>query len=344
MSLRPSNEAERIKAEAQRLGFFACGIAKAEPVAEEVAVAFRSWLKKGHEADMAYMRQYTDMRLDPRLVMPGAKSVICVAMNYAPQRSMPDEEYQFAAYALGKDYHDLMKERLKQLAAFMGLEDALHSERTSGIYRAFSDTGPILERYWAQRSGLGWIGRNHQLIIPHAGSMFFLGELLVDVELPSDAPMPNRCGKCRRCVEACPTQAILPRNAAVSAYLTDTEFRAGDCLSYQLIENRGMLSEKAAGAMGSVIYGCDICQKVCPWNKFARPTEEASFQPSEELLRMRREDWQQLTVEQYRTLFKGSAVKRAKYEGLMRNIRAAQKNAQEKQRRNCSEPDTPDTV
>ncbi len=332
MSSRPLNDCKavstddltlKIKAEARRLGFFACGVARAQRVSPEAEAELRRWLEEGREADMEYMANYTDKRIDPRLLMPGAKSIVCVALNYAPQQTPAQGQYQFAAYALGKDYHDIMKERLRALATAFGFEDALHSQRGEGLYRAFADTGPLLERYWAQQAGLGWTGRNHQLIIPHAGSMFFLGELLLDVELRYDQPMRSRCGRCHRCVDSCPTQAILP-SAPSDGEVPDTVFDARRCLSYQLIENRRELSPEAKRAMGDCIYGCDRCQQACPWNHFATPTCDPLLQPSPELLKMTKDDWRHLTVEQYRRLFKGSAVKRVKYEGLMRNIQAAE--------------------
>lgn len=330
MSLKPLNDSvssstleltQKIKAEAKRLGFFACGVAKADHVSAQAESRLKAWVKAGREADMEYMCRNTDMRLDPRLLMPGAKSIVCVALNYAPRCRMPMGEYQFAAYALGKDYHDIMRSRLRQLAQTFGFEDALHSERQHGLFRAFSDTGPLLERYWACQAGIGWIGRNHQLIIPHAGSMFFLGELILDIELAYDKPMPSHCGHCHQCVDACPTHALIPTR---DGDCNSTDFDSRRCLSYQLIENRKDLSPAAVDAMGDCIYGCDKCQQVCPWNRFASPTTEPLLQPSEALMNMRKEDWQHLSVEQYRELFKGSAVKRVKYEGLMRNIRAAE--------------------
>ena len=332
MSSRPLNDCKavstddltlKIKAEARRLGFFACGVARAQRVSPEAEAELRRWLEDGREADMEYMANYTDKRLDPRLLMPGAKSIVCVALNYTPQQTPAQGQYQFAAYAFGKDYHDIMKERLRALATAFGFEDALHSQRGEGLYRAFADTGPLLERYWAQQAGLGWTGRNHQLIIPHAGSMFFLGELLLDVELRYDQPMRSRCGRCHRCVDSCPTQAILP-SAHSGGEAPDTVFDARRCLSYQLIENRRELSPEAKRNMGDCIYGCDRCQQACPWNHFATPTCDPLLQPSPELLKMTKDDWRHLTVEQYRRLFKGSAVKRVKYEGLMRNIQAAE--------------------
>ena len=285
---------------------------------------------------MDYMANYTEKRLNPCLLVPGTKSIVSLAMNYAPAQTMPETEYQLAAYAYGQDYHDVMKAKLRQLAAliankFEGENDsgvgendgdstAITTPKTNetnpepaGEIRVFVDTAPVLERYWAQRAGLGWIGKNHQLIIPRAGSMFFLGEIFLPYEFDSyDSPMPSRCGNCRRCIEACPTCAITD----------EWGFDSEKCLSYQLIENRGELSEQAKQSMGTTIYGCDRCQTACPWNKFATPNTTPEFQPKSELLAMTKADWHNLTIDEYRALFKGSAVKRVKFDGLKRNISA----------------------
>ncbi len=334
MSSRYSRK--EIKVEAERLGFFACGIARAEPVDAETAAAVRGWISKGSQATMDYMANYTEKRLNPCLLVPGTKSIVSLAMNYAPAQTMPETEYQLAAYAYGQDYHDVMKAKLRQLAAliankFEGENDSRvgendgnstaiitpktneTSEEPVGEIRVFVDTAPVLERYWAQRAGLGWIGKNHQLIIPRAGSMFFLGEIFLPYEFDSyDSPMPSRCGNCRRCIEACPTCAITD----------EWGFDSEKCLSYQLIENRGELSEQAKQSMGTTIYGCDRCQTACPWNKFATPNTTPEFQPKSELLAMTKADWHNLTIDEYRALFKGSAVKRVKFDGLKRNISA----------------------
>lgn len=334
MSSRYSRK--EIKVEAERLGFFACGIARAEPVDAETAAAVRGWISKGSQATMDYMANYTEKRLNPCLLVPGTKSIVSLAMNYAPAQTMPETEYQLAAYAYGQDYHDVMKAKLRQLAALIankfegesdsevgendGNSTAITTPKTNetnpepaGEIRVFVDTAPVLERYWAQRAGLGWIGKNHQLIIPRAGSMFFLGEIFLPYEFDSyDSPMPSRCGNCRRCIEACPTCAITD----------EWGFDSEKCLSYQLIENRGELSEQAKQSMGTTIYGCDRCQTACPWNRFATPNTTPEFQPKSELLAMTKADWHNLTIDEYRALFKGSAVKRVKFDGLKRNISA----------------------
>ena len=348
-----SSLSHKIKAEALRLGFSACGIAKAEPVDAETAQAFRQWLRQGGHATMQYMENYEDKRLDPRLLMPGVKSIICVALNYAPSQPVKG----FANYAIGKDYHDIVKQKLYQLAQILApltpplggspnlTESLPQGGGREGAFRAFSDSAPILERYWAMKAGLGFIGKNHQLIIPGMGSQFFLGELFVDIELEPDAPCRQHCGSCHRCIDACPTGALaqqatphqLPRGGepdgaeqkASPRGGLEGAFHSSLCLSYLTIENRGAIPPEAASKMGHTFYGCDRCQQACPWNAKAIPTSEPLLQPTAELLSMNDEDWQQLSLEQYRRLFKGSAVKRAKYEGLMRNIKAI-RNEQDK--------------
>lgn len=330
--------AEFIKQKAQELGFFACGIAKAERVSKEEEKRLRTWLHNGMNAGMTYMSNYFDKRIDPLLLMEGVKSIVCVAMNYAQKKTLPKGEPQIATYALGKDYHNVLKKRLHALAEEIYSNNTLSEQnhrrnslldsssrrydndgnirqKTTPRYRIFVDSGPVLERYWAEKAGIGWIGKNQLLIIPFAGCMFFLGELFLDIELTYDKPIKNKCGSCRRCIDHCPTGALS---------LTDG-VNANLCLSYQTIENRGPLTKEAKEAMGNVFYGCDRCQLACPWNRFAQTNNIPEFQPSNELLTMTRDKWENLTEEQYRTLFKGSAVKRAKYAGLMRNIRALSK-------------------
>ena len=305
---------EQLKAEAQRLGFSACGVARACPVDEATARCYRDWIAAGGHADMKYLENNMDKRLDPTLLLPGARSIIVVAMSYAPARRIPSNEYQIAAYAYGMDYHDVMKERLRILS-----DSSLFTLHSS--LKLCVDTVPVLERYWAQQAGIGFLGRNHQLIIPQAGSMFFLGEIVTTALSDHyDAPMENRCGTCRRCIDACPTGALTLDACSM--------FDSKRCLSYQTIENREAIDKAVKPKLGLSIYGCDRCQQVCPWNRFAQPTAIPEFQPSEALLQMKRADWQQLSVDRYRQLFKGSAVKRAKYEGLMRNIRAVSEREQ----------------
>lgn len=309
---------EQIKAEAFRLGFSACGIAKAEPVDETTSCSYRAWLADGSNADMEYLSNNLEKRLNPLLLMPEAKSIICLALNYYPEKKLQPDQYQFAYYAYGQDYHEVMKNKMREMVSVLFPSNAI---------KLCCDTVPILDRYWAQKAGLGWIGKNSNLIIPHAGSFFFLCEILVDVELEYDAPISNHCGTCTRCLETCPTQAL-----RVPYYID-----ARKCLSYLTIEHRGEFPPEANIQMlnasqsenghakgkcmnGTYIYGCDRCQLACPYNQFAEPTKIKEFTPSDEFLNMSPSDWQNLTVEQYRALFKGSAVKRAKYEGLIRNM------------------------
>lgn len=311
--------ATQIKAEALRLGFYSCGVAPAEPVEDGHRAYYEQWLQQEHQGSMGYLENHTDLRFDPRLLVPGTQSIVCVALNYYPAEQMPEAEGCLSWYAYGKDYHEVMKDRLRQLMARIleQVPEAVREEMAPG--RAFCDTAPVLERYWAWKAGLGWIGRNHQLIIPQAGSTFFLGELFLTLPVDHyDLPQKNRCGHCHRCTDACPTQA-----------LTAEGFDARRCLSYLTIENRGDIPEWAATRMAPCFYGCDRCQAACPYLRFAQPTREESFHPSEELKHMTRAQWQNLSVEDYRRLFRGSAVKRAKYEGLMRNIRAMHGNAEQ---------------
>lgn len=303
-------QSSQIKAEALRLGFDACGIAKAEPIRQEVAEEFREWLRQGHHASMQYMENHLEKRLNPQLLMEGVRSIVCVALNYKPSAQQNQEGYQLAAYALGRDYHDIVKEKLHQLAAYIIRQ--WEDEEQPVSYRAFTDSAPVMERYWAMQAGIGWIGKHHQLIIPKSGSMFFLGELFLNIPLAYDQPATSHCGNCTRCIEACPTGALT----------AEGPFRAEQCLSYLTIENREEIPPEMKDKMGSTIYGCDRCQQACPWNTMGAPTREPALQPKEELMTMTREQWQHLSEEDYRRLFKGSAVKRAKYSGLMRNIQA----------------------
>lgn len=309
----PVSLTQQIKAEAHSLGFFACGVAKAAPVDDITAGAYRGWVEAGMHAGMDYLCRNTEKRLNPTLLMEGARSIIVVALNYTPAARMPEDQYQIAAYAYGADYHDIMRSKLGALAEFA---NACTGGRMQ--YRAFCDTAPVLERYWAEKAGLGWTGRNHQLIIPHAGSMFFLGELLVDICLDYDTQLTPRCGTCRRCIDACPTGALTAEGG----------LDCRRCLSYQTIENRGDIPPDIAQAMGNCIYGCDRCQNACPWNRFAQPSSEPSLRPRPELLAMTKHGWHTLSRQDYQRMFKGSAVKRAKYEGLVRNIKAAETSAE----------------
>lgn len=294
-----------IKAEALRLGFDICGIAKAGPVSAEAATAYNSWLQEGKHATMQYMERNCDKRLDPTQLMQGCKSIIVVAMNYAPKQHIDG----IANYAQGKDYHKIVKDGL-----FLLLQSIKSVCNVQG--RAFCDSAPVLERYWAKESGIGYIGRNRQLIIPGKGSNFFLGELFVDIELCYDSPEKrDLCGNCRKCIDCCPGGA-----------LNEKGLDANRCLSYLTIENRGELPDNIGKKMGNCFYGCDRCQTVCPHNRFSTPNTTDGLQPTETLIQMNAERWQALTKEEYDLLFTGSAVERCGYEQLMRNIRASKQN------------------
>lgn len=315
--------ADHIKAEAARLGFAACGLARAQRVDAGHERTMRDWLSKGYAGDMAYLEKHLALRLDPRLLLEGARTIVVVALNYYTAPAFTD--WKMARYALGRDYHDVLRERLNALrlsvlekyAVSSGISLPLNGEFVTANSRACVDTAPIDERYWAVQAGLGWKGRSCQLIIPRVGSFFFLGVLLLTPEADAyDHPVPERCGNCHACMDACPAHALLGNGT----------MDARRCLSYLTIEYRGELSDETANQMGTCFYGCDRCAEACPWNKKATSTTEPAFQPNPELLQMSLADWQQLTIEQYRALFKGSAVKRAKYDGLMRNIRAITAN------------------
>lgn len=305
--------AEYIKQEALRSGFAACGIVPATTVGSEAAF-LDAWLQSGSHAGMSYMANYRDVRLDPQKLVEGAKSIISVALNYYPSQKRSDGEPYIAYYAYGKDYHQVLKEKL--YALWQLILSALQ-ETEGAEARVFTDSAPILERYWAWRAGLGWIGKNTNLIIPHKGSFFFLGEIVTTLEFDTyDKPISSHCGTCTRCLDACPTQALH------RPYCLD----ANRCFSYQTIENRGEIPADLAKRLGNRLYGCDTCQLVCPWNRFATPTQEPAFHPSKELLQLKNEDLDEFSREDYTRIFSGSAVKRAKYEGLSRTIQCLKEN------------------
>lgn len=295
-----------IKSEAARVGFDACGIAKATAVDEETVAFIEGWTKEGKHGTMHYLERNCEKRYDPTLLVEGCRSVITVALNYTPKRAIEG----ISNYAQGCDYHKAVKDRLYMLLKSI-------NEKIPCQGRAFCDSAPVLERYWAVQSGLGWIGRNRQLIIPGRGSCFFIGELIVDIELEYDAPYrQNHCGNCNKCVDNCPTGA-----------LKSESFDARKCLSYLTIEHRGELPENIGKKMGNCFYGCDRCQAVCPHNRFSTPNETAELQPKPELIQMNAEKWRTLTEEQYNALFSGSAVERCGYEQLMRNIKECKKDS-----------------
>ncbi len=300
----------KIKDYAYSLGFDACGICKAEPIEVEVQQHFKDWISHSYHADMDYMARNTEKRCDPTLLVEGSRSVISVALNYYPETKQLQENPQFAYYAYGKDYHDVVKNKLQRLLDYI---KSLEPE-TEG--RPFVDTAPILERYWAAKAGLGFIGKNSLLIIPKKGSYFFLGELIINLELTYDTPLNLSCGNCTRCLDACPTSAIVKPGVV----------NASKCISYQTIENRGEIDEHVIPKMNNRFYGCDICQQVCPWNRYSRPHQTAEFNPSQAFLDLSFDRLDNLSVEDYQKIFKGSAVKRAKFTGLKRNLEALRQN------------------
>ncbi|MFT4603464.1 MAG: epoxyqueuosine reductase [Rhodothermales bacterium] len=304
--------ATALKERAKELGFLACGISKAEPLDQE-AKDLEAWLHAGRHGTMKWMENHFDKRIDPTLLVPGAQSVISVIDNYY-QPTTPTATPatgRISRYAWGDDYHVVMKERLAELYAW--LEDAVGE--VSG--RVFVDSAPVMDKAWARRSGLGWIGKHTNLITQAAGSWYFIGEMIVDVPFPPDGPTTDHCGSCTRCIDACPTDAI------TAPYQLD----AKRCISYLTIEYRGEdLPEETASEIGNWIYGCDICQEVCPWNRFSQPTSEPGYSVREALPETSLSSWEELDIEAFRLLFRKSAAKRTKYAGLMRNVRNAARN------------------
>jgi epoxyqueuosine reductase len=296
---------EMIKAEAARLGFMQCGIAKADFLEEE-APRLEKWLKQERHGQMGYMENHFDKRLDPRLLVDGAKSVISLSLNYFPEQQQTDPDApKISKYAYGMDYHQVIKDKLFELLNF------IESEIGKVAGRAFVDSAPVLDRAWAKRSGIGWIGKNSNLINKKSGSFFFLSELIIDLELAYDQPFAtDHCGTCTKCIDACPTEAI------ISPYVID----AKKCISYLTIELREEIDTGFKNKMENWMFGCDICQDVCPWNRFSVPHTEPAFQANEKLLQMKKEDWLDITEDVFRAIFKNSAVKRTKFKGLTRNI------------------------
>ncbi len=295
-----------LKKEAQRLGFSFVGIAKAGFMEEE-ARNLETWLNHGLHGKMKYMENHFEKRVDPTKLVPGAKTVISLLYNYHnPDRQKDPEAPRISQYAYGKDYHFILKQKLKELLEW------LRSKAGTVSGRCFVDSAPVLERDWAKRAGNGWVGKNTLLIHPKAGSYFFLAELIIDLELPPDEPIRDYCGTCTRCIDACPTEAISPQG-----YLLD----GSKCISYLTIELKEAIPEEFAGKMENWMFGCDICQEVCPWNRFSTRHKEEAFNPHPELLDMTGREWDELTEEVFQAVFKKSAVKRAKYHGLKRNIR-----------------------
>jgi epoxyqueuosine reductase len=295
---------ELIKSKAIALGFTSVGISRAEFLEEE-APRLEQWLKNDFQGEMKYLENHFDKRLDPRLLVDDAKTVISLSYNYYPEEQQGDDSYKLAKYAYGQDYHHVIKNKLKELTDF------IQSEIGEVSGRAFTDSAPIMERAWAQKSGLGWNGKHSLLIQKNHGSFFFLAELILDLELEYDVPFhTDHCGTCTKCIDACPTQAILPNNTVDGS----------KCISYFTIELKNELPNSEKGKFEDWMFGCDICQDVCPWNRFSKPHSEPLFQPHPDLLNMTKSDWNEITEDVFRKVFQKSAVKRTKFIGLSRNI------------------------
>lgn len=292
-----------IKAESKRLGFLSCGISKAEFLEEE-APRLESWLNKNHHGQMSYMENHFDKRLNPKLLVEDSKSVISLLLNYFPSEEQNNDSYKISKYAYGHDYHFVIKEKLKELLYVIQTEIG----DISG--RAFVDSAPVLDKAWAAKSGLGWIGKNSNLITQKVGSFYFIAELIIDLELEYDYPTTDHCGTCTACIDACPTEAI------IAPYVVD----GSKCISYFTIELKDNLPIEMKGKFDNWAFGCDICQDVCPWNRFSKPHNEPLFNPIPELLSFSKKDWEEITNDTFNKVFKNSAVKRTKFEGFKRNI------------------------
>jgi epoxyqueuosine reductase len=295
-----------VKSEAKRLGFEYCGISAAGFLEEE-APRLESWLKNNMHGEMNYMSNHFDMRLDPTKLVPGAKSVISLLLNYFTEETQKDPNApQISKYAYGEDYHFVIKDKLHEM--LNTLEEKIG--RSIGG-RAFVDSAPVMDKVWAKKSGLGWIGKNANLINKKSGSFFFIAELILDVELEYDNPIGDFCGTCTRCIDACPTDAI------VNPHVVD----GSKCISYFTIELKSAIPESEKGKFQNYMFGCDICQDVCPWNRFSTPHNEPRFKANQQLLNMTRDEWTEITEDVFREVFRKSAVRRTKFEGLKRNIR-----------------------
>ena len=291
-----------IKTEAKKLGFLSCGISKAEFLEDE-APRLERWLKDGKHGKMAYMENHFDKRLDPRLLVPDARSIISLLLNYYSPLDQLDGAPKISKYAYGKDYHHVIKDKLKQL--FQIINNKIGE--VSG--RVFVDSAPVMEKSWAVRSGLGWQGKNTNLISKKAGSFFFIAELIVDLELEYDTPVTDHCGTCTACIDACPTEALTP-------YHID----ASKCISYLTIELKDQIPTAFKNKMDDWAFGCDVCQDVCPWNRFSKQHNEPLFSPNSEVINYTKKNWEEITQETFNIIFKNSAIKRTGFKGFKRNI------------------------
>ena len=303
-SLKSANS-NTIKLAAQTLGFLSCGISKADFLEDE-APRLEQWLNQGHHGSMSYMERNFDKRLDPRILVPGAKSVVSLLLNYhTDQKQKDDQSPKISSYAYGKDYHFVIKEKLK------GLLEIINREIGEVNGRVFVDSAPVMDKAWAAKSGLGWVGKNTNLISKKVGSFFFIAELIIDLELDYDLPVADHCGSCTACIDACPTEAL------IQPYQID----GSKCISYLTIELKDNIPSEFQGKMDNWAFGCDICQTVCPWNRFATPHNEPAFNPHSELLQLTKNEWEEMTSEVFKKVFKDSAVQRTKFEGLKRNVK-----------------------
>ncbi|WP_431132451.1 tRNA epoxyqueuosine(34) reductase QueG [Psychroserpens mesophilus] len=299
-----SKYSQFIKTEAKRLGFLSCGISKAEFLETE-APRLEKWLKSNAHGEMRYMENHFDKRLDPTKLVEGSKSVVSLLLNYYPQETQNENTFKVSKYAYGTDYHFIIKDKLKQL---------LHSiqDEIGDVHgRAFVDSAPVLDKAWAAKSGLGWIGKHSNLLTQQVGSFYFIAELIIDLELEYDYAVTDHCGTCTACIDACPTEAI------TEPYVVD----GSKCISYFTIELKDNIPSEFKGQFDDWMFGCDVCQDVCPWNRFSKSHSEPLFNPHPELLAMTKSDWEEITKETFNQVFKNSAVKRTKFEGLQRNIK-----------------------
>lgn len=299
-----------IKEEAKRLGFLACGISKAEFLEEE-APRLENYLKNNYNGKMGYLENHFDKRLDPTLLVPGSKSVVSLIYNYYPEEKQQKDTYKISTYAYGVDYHFVIKDKMKELMHF------IYENIGEVGGRIFVDSAPVLDKAWAARSGLGWIGKHTLLLRKQTGSFFFVSELILDLELAYDSAVTDHCGSCTACIDACPTGAIVAEKVVDGS----------KCISYFTIELKEEIPSSVKGRFEDWVFGCDICQNVCPWNRFSKPHNEPLFNPHPELLSMSKKDWEEITEEVFREIFRKSAVKRTKFSGLKRNIKFVQKKA-----------------
>ena len=291
-----------IKSEAKRLGFLSCGISKAGFLEHE-APRLEKWLNQNHNGQMSYMENHFDKRLDPTLLVDGAKSVISLLLNYYPSESQNSDSYKVSKYAYGQDYHFVIKDKLKELLF------SIESNIGDVTGRAFVDSAPVLDRAWAAKSGLGWIGKSSNLITQKVGSFYFIAELIIDLDLEYDTAVTDHCGSCTACLDACPTEAI------AAPYVVD----GSKCISYFTIELKENIPTEMKGKFEDWAFGCDICQDVCPWNRFSKSHNEPLFNPNPEFLSLSKKDWDEITEETFNLVFKNSPIKRTKFSGIKRN-------------------------